>query len=232
MERFLTDGHSSKLSCKTAFEALSKFFICELNDLGVYVLEKEDSRYGAEILFVNVRTVTYSWSRMQILNGRDSRSLQHHLKGNTMSVYLYLLKHERAGVREIARAINLSSATLAQYHLRKLEGLGIAKSDNGEYSINKEVAVDALQSFAKLGTHMIPRFMFYAVSFSVFVGFLLFKAFTNALTSLIYWMHSAHCWFLQLLSSGMKLSQRGNIFHECCGARLPRRRNGAQRYSF
>ncbi|MDH2901616.1 MAG: winged helix-turn-helix domain-containing protein [archaeon] len=111
---------------------------------------------------------------------------QHYLKGNTMKVYLYLLKHERSGVREIGRALNLSSATLAQYHLRKLESLGIAKSEDGAYWVDKEVAVDALQSFAKIGTRMVPRFLFYAVMFTILSGFLLVRVFTVSFSSYLY----------------------------------------------
>jgi SOS-response transcriptional repressor LexA len=103
-----------------------------------------------------------------------------------MRVYLYLLKHGQGGVREIQRALNFSSAALAQYHLNKLESLGVAKSDNGNYSVNKDIAVDVLQSFTKVGTLIIPRFVFYAVSFSIMAGFLLFKIITGSPNAVIY----------------------------------------------
>jgi hypothetical protein len=96
-----------------------------------------------------------------------------------MRIYLYLLKHGQGGVREIQRALNLSSGALAQYHLNKLESLGVARSENGTYMVNKEVAVDALQSFSKIGAHFVPRFVFYAIFFTIFAGFALFKVFTT-----------------------------------------------------
>jgi SOS-response transcriptional repressor LexA len=103
-----------------------------------------------------------------------------------MRVYLYLLKHGGGGVREIQRALNLSSGALAQYHLNKLESLGVAKSDNGNYAVNKDISVDVLQGFTKVGTHLVPRFIFYAVSFGIFAGFLMYKVFTIAFLPSVY----------------------------------------------
>jgi DNA-binding transcriptional ArsR family regulator len=94
------------------------------------------------------------------------------LKGNTLRVYIYALKKQRVGVREVQRALLLSNPSLAQYHLNKLKELGLVSEDRGEYEVVGEVKVDVMRDFLRLGTLIIPRFVFYAVIFTVFVVYL------------------------------------------------------------
>jgi hypothetical protein len=49
------------------------------------------------------------------------------IRGITLKVYLYLLKHGSPELREVQRGIYLSSASLASYHLGKLSEAGFAK---------------------------------------------------------------------------------------------------------
>lgn len=98
------------------------------------------------------------------------------LKGNTLRVYIYALKKRRVGVREVQRALLMSNPSLAQYHLNKLKELGLVSENNGEYEISKEVKVDVMRDFLRLRTLIIPRFVFYAVVFTVFAGYLSFEA--------------------------------------------------------
>jgi len=97
------------------------------------------------------------------------------LRGNTLRVYIYLLKRGSAGVREIQRALHLGSPALAQYHLGKLIQLGLAHSSSGEYHIVKEVKVDVLREFIKLGTYLLPRFLVYAIMFTVLLAYFLLQ---------------------------------------------------------
>jgi predicted DNA-binding transcriptional regulator len=90
------------------------------------------------------------------------------LKGNTLRVYVYALKKRRVGVREVQRALLMSNPSLAQYHLNKLRELGLVSENNGEYEVVGEVKVDVMRDFLRLGTLIVPRFIFYAVVFSVF----------------------------------------------------------------
>ncbi len=54
------------------------------------------------------------------------------LKGTTLEIYRYLLKKGKPqGTREVQRALNLSSPSLAVYHLAKLEDAGLIKRENG-----------------------------------------------------------------------------------------------------
>ena len=98
------------------------------------------------------------------------------LKGNTLRVYMYALKKRKVGVREVQRALLMSNPSLAQYHLNKLKELGLVSEDNGEYEIAGEVKVDVMRDFLRLGTLIVPRFIFYAVIFTVLAGYLTYEA--------------------------------------------------------
>ena len=89
------------------------------------------------------------------------------LKGNTLRVYVYALRKGRVGVREVQRSLAFSNPSLAQYHLNKLKELGLVRDENGEYEVVNEVKVDVMRGFLRVGTLLVPRFIFYAVFFSV-----------------------------------------------------------------
>jgi hypothetical protein len=94
------------------------------------------------------------------------------LKGNTLRVYVYALKKRKVGVREVQRALLMSNPSLAQYHLNKLKDLGLVSESNGEYEVAGEVKVDVMRDFLRVGTLIVPRFIFYAVIFTVFAVYL------------------------------------------------------------
>ena len=98
------------------------------------------------------------------------------LKGNTLRVYVYALKKRKVGVREVQRALLLSNPSLAQYHLNKLKELGLVSDNNGEYEISNQVKVDVMRDFLRVGTLIVPRFVFYAVFLSVFASYLTYVA--------------------------------------------------------
>ena len=79
------------------------------------------------------------------------------------------------GVREIQRALKFSSPTLAAYHLKKLEELGLVKSEHGDYRLVKEVKVGILKDFMKFGTLMLPRYTLYAAMFTTLLALYLFQ---------------------------------------------------------
>jgi hypothetical protein len=102
----------------------------------------------------------------------DEQKLKTELRGNTLRVYLYTLKQGKVGVREVQRALGLSNASLAQYHINKLTEMGLLKEDGGEYQVVGEVKVDVLKDFARFGTILVPRFVFYGMLFTVFTVYL------------------------------------------------------------
>jgi predicted DNA-binding transcriptional regulator len=98
------------------------------------------------------------------------------LKGNTLRVYTYLFKVRKSGIREAQRSLGFKSASLAQYHLDKLVELGLAQKDEmGNYVLAKEVKIEALEQFLKIGTYIIPRFVLYSMMLTIlFTYFLVF----------------------------------------------------------
>ena len=61
-----------------------------------------------------------------------SEQAQKKLKGTTLDVYRFMIKNNKAvGAREVQRALNLSSPSLAVYHLSKLEEIDLIKKTNG-----------------------------------------------------------------------------------------------------
>jgi|SRR5665648_222590 len=85
---------------------------------------------------------------------------QEKLKGTTLDVYRFMIKNNKAvGAREVQRALNLSSPSLAVYHLSKLEEIDLIKKTNGEYTITKNLLEDCI----RVSRFLIPRFLFYSI---------------------------------------------------------------------
>ena len=84
--------------------------------------------------------------------------------GKTLDVYLCILTAEGGiGVREIWRSLNLSSPSLAQYHVNKLQDLKLIETDfSGKYIINDQESIEALKSFMMLRGMLIPRLTIYS----------------------------------------------------------------------
>jgi DNA-binding transcriptional ArsR family regulator len=82
------------------------------------------------------------------------------LKGTTLEVYRFLLKSSKpVGTRELQRALNLSSSSVATYHLAKLEDAGLLKREAGGFSVSKYL----LENSIKVSKFLVPRYFFYAV---------------------------------------------------------------------
>ena len=107
----------------------------------------------------------------------DDEKIASLLKGNTLRVYWVLLRSEDGvvGVREVQRVLKFSSPTLASYHLKKLEELGLVKNERGDYHLIKEVKVGFLKQFMKFGAFMLPRYTLYATMFTTLLIFYISK---------------------------------------------------------
>jgi len=91
------------------------------------------------------------------------------LKGTTLRVYWMLLKKgsEGAGPREVQRELEMSSPSVAAYHLEKLKGLGLAsKNPSGSYMAVKEIDAEVLTDYVRVVGMMLPRYLFYSVLFT------------------------------------------------------------------
>jgi len=82
------------------------------------------------------------------------------LRGLTSKVYRFILKNDRpVGIREVQRALNLSSPTLALYHINKLEEAGLVKKELNGYVADRVI----LENLVRLRRILIPRNFFYTL---------------------------------------------------------------------
>lgn len=87
------------------------------------------------------------------------------LKGTALDIYrLMLTSNKPFGIREIQRALELSSPSIAQHHLLKLERVGLVKKEEGGYVVNKVL----LRNYVKISRFLVPRYFFYTV-FSIMI---------------------------------------------------------------
>lgn len=96
------------------------------------------------------------------------------LRGNTAQVYRYAVKMGKpVGVREVQKALNLSSPRLASYHLEKLEEAGLLKQTSEGFIVDKLV----LENFVRLYRLLVPKYFLYFAFFAAATLFevILFK---------------------------------------------------------
>ncbi|MFX1499554.1 MAG: hypothetical protein ACFFDH_01165 [Promethearchaeota archaeon] len=97
------------------------------------------------------------------------------LTGRTLMVYFVLLNKKSIGVRELQRHLDLSSPSVAKYHLEKLVNLKLIENKSGIYHLDKKADLPLLTSWVLIGKILLPKVIF-AASFltALFVGYLLF----------------------------------------------------------
>jgi hypothetical protein len=103
-----------------------------------------------------------------LAEAKERARVDYELRGKTMQVYLYLLRHGKAvGVREVQKELGFSSPSVAFHHLDKLISLGIIEKDQYDrYVLVKKVDSGILHSFVNIGGLTLPRLAFYAAFFS------------------------------------------------------------------
>jgi len=105
------------------------------------------------------------------------------IKGKTLSVYWYMLRHPNPlTAREIQRGAELSSPSLSMHHLERLRHYGLVDKDvHGQYTVKRDVRIGILNQFMGRGRIMVPRFLFYATFYT---------SLTAALISLLFWLNT------------------------------------------
>jgi DNA-binding transcriptional ArsR family regulator len=94
------------------------------------------------------------------------------IRGNTLKVYLYLLKHGPSELREVQRALDLSSASLASYHLGKLDEAGyVSQDETGKYFAVKDASTKVLEGYSKVGSAVVPQLFFFSLLFTILIVF-------------------------------------------------------------
>ena len=86
------------------------------------------------------------------------------LTGRTLKVYWFLIKMKKpVGRKDVQRGAKLSSASLAEYHLKKLVELGLVeKLPHGDYFVTKIVRVGVTRFYINIRNNLIPRFALYS----------------------------------------------------------------------
>ncbi|MCW4034800.1 MAG: hypothetical protein NWF03_05495 [Candidatus Bathyarchaeota archaeon] len=84
--------------------------------------------------------------------------------GTSLSVYSYVVKKgEPVGPREVMRGANLSSPSVAYWHLQKLENSGLLeKNQAGEYIVKEKTSISG---HIWIGRNLVPRLMCYSLFF-------------------------------------------------------------------
>ena len=99
------------------------------------------------------------------------------IRGNTLKAYLYLLKHGPSELREVQRGLDLSSASLASYHLGKLADANYVKQDEqGKYFAVKDASAKVLEGYSKVGPAVVPQLFFFSLLFTIIAAFFSFEA--------------------------------------------------------
>jgi hypothetical protein len=102
------------------------------------------------------------------------------IKGNTLKIYLYLLKHGSSELRDIQRGIGLSTASLASYHLGKLVEAGFVKQDEyGRYLTVKDSSEKILAGYSRIGSAVVPQLFFFSLFFTILIAFFSLAIFYN-----------------------------------------------------
>jgi hypothetical protein len=97
------------------------------------------------------------------------------IRGNTVRVYLYVLKNGPSELRDVQHALKLSSPSLAFYHLSRLVQSGVvSRTDDGRYIVATDISADLLDGYVKFGRQFIPQLFFLTL---IFTGVLAYYAY-------------------------------------------------------
>ena len=128
------------------------------------------------------------------------------IRGNTLKVYLYLLRHGSSELRDVQHGVGLSSASLGSYHLGKLLEAGfVTQDEHGRYSAVKEASDKILDGYSRMGPAIVPQLFFFALLFTILVAFFSFESlnlpsFTPYLVAvgfamvLVFWYETVRLW--------------------------------------
>lgn len=108
--------------------------------------------------------------------------------GTTRRVYLYILSSRNPiGVRDIWRGLDLSSPSLAQYHINRLLELRLIDIDQfGKVQVNSQKKLNVLQNFLFLRGKVVPRLVIFgAFSLGILIVYILLWPFNGDFRDII-----------------------------------------------
>ncbi len=154
-----------------------------------YVIRTEFHSPGFEYDYLLVPLLVATWAmslrsvlltRMRKGSETKLKASSPEIKGNALRTYLYIVKKAPCEFRDIQHALGFSTASLASYHLSKLVEEGyIKQDDHGKYSTSKDLSLDLLEGYTKIGRSLIPQLVFLAILFSILVGYFSFQVLSD-----------------------------------------------------
>ena len=116
--------------------------------------------------------------------GADSANSAEVLSGTTLRVYRLLYREGRPlNIHDVQRGLGLSSASVSQYHLRKLLQSGLIKEQNEGYVVDRVV----FENMIRIRRTVIPLQIGFALFFgTLLVVLLIFLTSTVRVTSPIF----------------------------------------------
>lgn len=129
-------------------------------------------------------------------------------------MYSFVVKKGKpVGPREVMRGVNLSSPSVAYWHLQKLEDSGLLqKNVTGEYVVKEKTSISG---HIWIGGNLVPRLMFYSLFFLgivlLEVVILMVQLFSDTLAlslPLIYLLITNIIAFVLFLSEGLLLRKK------------------------
>ncbi len=99
------------------------------------------------------------------------------LEGRTLQIYWYIFTHGYAGIREIQKALKISSSGTVSYQVSKLIDAGILLKDDaeGKYYIKEEIKKGIFKFYSRIGNWVVPRVSLYLIIY--IFGFILYLMF-------------------------------------------------------
>ncbi|HKW03949.1 MAG TPA: winged helix-turn-helix domain-containing protein [Nitrososphaerales archaeon] len=112
---------------------------------------------------------------------RESKGSPSNIGGTTLRIYKLLFKEAKPlSIREIQVKANLSSSSVAHYHVSKLVDLGLVSEKEGGYVVEKVL----FENMIRIGRSFAPLQTTFAIFFGTTLVALLFVVRPSALSSL------------------------------------------------
>jgi len=123
------------------------------------------------------------------------------IKGNTVRVYLFVLKNGPCELREVQRGLALSTPSLASYHLSRLVESGLMnRTGDGRYNVVTDISADLLDGYVKFGRQMIPQLFFLSLIFTAILGYYVYLVWrvpleTDDIVTIVYSLSIIVLWY-------------------------------------
>jgi DNA-binding transcriptional ArsR family regulator len=102
----------------------------------------------------------------------DGNRIASTIRGNTVRVYLFVLRNGPCELRDVQHALELSTPSLAFYHLSRLVESGlVTRTEDGRYNVVTDISADLLDGYVKFGRQIIPQLFFLSLIFTAILAY-------------------------------------------------------------